>query len=110
MDIKDLLNYPEEQVTAYTPDVDDNIEDQLQERSGLQVEVNDDEADNCQELPVVSVVEAYRMVEMLERFWMQQDDSGIPFVAASQKMKDSVSMIRTKQLVQKNIDNFFQRI
>jgi hypothetical protein len=83
MDIKDLLNYPEEQVTAYTPDVDDNIEDQLQERSGLQVEVNDDEADNCQELPVVSVVEAYRMVEMLERFWMQQDDSGIPFVAAS---------------------------
>jgi hypothetical protein len=83
MDIKDLLNYPEEQVTAYTPDVDDNIEDQLQERSGLQVEVNDDEADNCQELPVVSVVEAYIMVEMLERFWMQQDDSGIPFVAAS---------------------------
>jgi hypothetical protein len=41
---------------------------------------------------------------------MQQDDSGIPFVAASQNMKDSVSMIRTKQLVQRNIDNFFQRI
>ncbi len=50
------------------------------------------------------------MVEMLERFWMQQDDWGIPFIAASQKMKDSVSMIRTKQLVQRNIDNFFQRI
>jgi hypothetical protein len=47
------------------------------------------------------------MVKMLERFWMQQDDSGIPFVAASQNMKDSVSMIRTKQLVQRNIDNFF---
>jgi len=41
---------------------------------------------------------------------MQQDDSGIPFVAASQKMKDGVSMIRTKQLVQRNIDNFFQCI
>jgi hypothetical protein len=54
----------------------------------------------------VSVAEAYIMVEMLERFWMQQDDSGIPFVAASQKMKDNVSMIRTKQLVQRNIDNF----
>jgi hypothetical protein len=40
--------------------------------------------------------EAYKMVEMLERFWMQQDDSGIPFVAASHKMKDSVSMIKTK--------------
>ncbi len=46
MDIRNLLNYPEEQVTAYTPDVDDVIEDQLQERSGLQVEVNDDEADD----------------------------------------------------------------
>jgi hypothetical protein len=110
MDIKNLLNYPKEQVTAYTPDVDDVIEDQLQERSGLQVEVNDNEADDSQELLVVSAAETYRMVEMLERFWIQQDDSSIPFVAASQKMKDSVSMIRTKQLVQRNIDSFFQRI
>jgi hypothetical protein len=30
-----LLNYPEEQVIAYTPDVDDVIKDQLQERLGL---------------------------------------------------------------------------
>ncbi len=60
------------------------------------MEVNDDEADDNQELPVMSATEAYIMVEMLERFWMQQDDLGIPFVAASQKMKDSVSMIRTK--------------
>ncbi len=90
--------------------MDDVIEDQLQERLGLQVEVNDDEVDDSQELPIVSAVEAYIMVEMLERFWMQQDDLGIPFVAASQKMKDSVSMIRTKQLVQRNIDSFFQRI
>jgi hypothetical protein len=44
----------------------------------------------------MSVAKAYKMVEMLERFWMQQDDSNIPFVVASQKMKDSVSMIRTK--------------
>ncbi len=46
MDIGNLLNYPEEQVTAYTPDVDDVIKDQLQERSGLQVEVNDDETND----------------------------------------------------------------
>jgi hypothetical protein len=90
--------------------VDDVIEDQLQERSDLHVEVNNDEADDSQELLVVSVVEAYIMVEMLERFWMQQDDSGIPFVATSQKMKDNVSMIGTKQLVQRNIDTFFQCI
>jgi hypothetical protein len=32
MDIMNLLNYPKDQVTAYTPDVDDVIEDQLQER------------------------------------------------------------------------------
>ncbi|KAH9567655.1 hypothetical protein CY35_03G036300 [Sphagnum magellanicum] len=92
--IRNMLNYPKEQVTAYT----------------LDVEVKDDEADDSQELFVVSATEAYRMVEMLERFWMQQDNSGIPFIAASQKMKDSVSMIRTKQLVQRNIDSFFQRI
>jgi hypothetical protein len=35
MDIRNLLNYPEEQVTAYTPDMDNVIEDQLQERSSL---------------------------------------------------------------------------
>jgi hypothetical protein len=74
------------------------------------VEVNNDEADDSQEFPIVSVTEAYKMVEMLERFWMQQDDLGIPFVAASQKMKEGVSMIRTKQLVQRNIDSFFQCI
>ncbi len=83
MDIRNLLNYPEEQVTAYTPNVDDVIKDQLQERSSLQVEVNDDEAYDNQEFPIVSAAEAYRMVEMLERFWMHQDDSGIPFIAAS---------------------------
>jgi hypothetical protein len=68
MDIRNLLNYPEEQVAVYTPDVDDVIEDQLQEQSDLQVEVNDDEADDSQELPVVSVTEVYRMVKMQERF------------------------------------------
>jgi hypothetical protein len=87
--------------------VDDVIKDQLQERSDLKVEVNDDEVDDSQELPVVSAAEASRMVKMLERFWMQQDDSGIPFVATSQKMKDNVNMIRTKQLVQRNINSFF---
>ncbi len=46
MDIKNLLNYPKEQVTTYTPDVDNVIEDQLQEWSGLQMEVNDDEVDD----------------------------------------------------------------
>jgi hypothetical protein len=71
MDIRNLLNYLEEQVTTYTPNVDDVIKDQLQEWSGLQVEVNDDEANDSQELPVVSAAEVYRMVEMLERFWMQ---------------------------------------
>ncbi len=87
--------------------MDDVIKDQLQERSDLKVEVNDDEVDDSQELPVVSAAEASRMVKMLERFWMQQDDSGIPFVATSQKMKDNVNMIRTKQLVQRNINSFF---
>ncbi len=60
------------------------------------MEVNDNEADDSEELPVVSAVEAYKMVEMLERFWMQQDNSGIPFVVASQNMKNNVNMIRTK--------------
>jgi hypothetical protein len=32
------------------------------------VEVNDDEADDSQEFPVVSATKAYRMVKMLERF------------------------------------------
>jgi len=35
MDIKNMLNYPEEQVTAYTFDVDKVIKDQLQEWSSM---------------------------------------------------------------------------
>lgn len=109
MDVRNLLNYPDEDVTSYTPDLDDIIENHLQEESTSSGQ-DIDEDDDSQEVPVVTAVEAYKMVESLERFWMQQSDSNISFIASLQKMKDSVSMLRIKQMVQRNIDSFFQRI
>ncbi len=58
-------------------------------------------------IPVVLAADAYKMAESLERFWMQQTDSNMTFINALQKMKDIISMERTKQMVQNKIDSFF---
>jgi len=52
MDIKNLLNYPEEQITSYTPYLDSIIEDHLEE-AGL-VPVLHEEEDDIKEVPAMS--------------------------------------------------------
>jgi hypothetical protein len=45
MDIRNLLNYPEEQITSYTPDLDSIIEDHLEE-AGLAPVLHEEEDDS----------------------------------------------------------------
>jgi len=108
MDIRNLLNYPEEQITSYTSDLDSIIEDHL-EKAGLTPVLHEEE-DDSKEVPAMSVADASEMLDKLVIFFMQQQDAEESCVSSIQKLKDKVSMIRTNRMVQKNIDRFFKRI
>ncbi len=108
MDIRNLLNYPEEQITSYTPDLDSIIEDHLEEAK--LAPVLHEEEDNSKEVHAMSVADASEMLDKLVIFFMQQQDADKSCVSSIQKLKDKVSMIRTNRMVQKNIDKFFKRI
>ncbi len=70
MDIRNLLNYPEEQITSYTPDLDSIIEDHLEE-AGLAPMLHEEEDDN-KEVLAMSAVDAFEMLDKLVIFFMQQ--------------------------------------
>jgi hypothetical protein len=69
MDIRNLLDYPEEQITSYTPDLDSIIEDHLEE-VGLAPMLHEEEDDN-KEVPTMSVANASEMLDKLVIFFMQ---------------------------------------
>ncbi len=108
MDIRNLLNYPEEQITSYTPDLDSIIEDHLEE-AGLAPVLHEEE-DDTKEVPAMSAADASEMLDKLVIFFMQQQDADESCVSSIQKLKDKMSMICTNRMVQKNIDRFFKRI
>jgi hypothetical protein len=108
MDIRNLLNYPEEQITSYTPDLDSIIEDRLEE-AGLALMLHEEEDDN-KEVPAMSAADASEMLVKLVIFFMQQQDADGSCVSSIQKLKNKVSMICTNRMVHKNIDKFFKRI
>jgi hypothetical protein len=108
MDIRNLFNYSEEQITSYMPDLDSIIEDHLEE-VGLAPVLHEEE-DNSKEVPAMSAADASKMLDMLVIFFMQQQDADESCVSSIQKLKDKVSMIHTNRMVQKNIDRFFKRI
>jgi hypothetical protein len=69
MDIRNLLNYPEEQITPYTPDLDSIIEDHLEE-AGLALVLHEEE-DDSKEVPAMSAADASEMLDKLVIFFMQ---------------------------------------
>jgi hypothetical protein len=70
MDIMNLLNYPEEQITSYMPDLDSIIEDHLEE-AGLAPVLHEKEDDN-KEMLAMSAIDASEMLDKLVIFFMQQ--------------------------------------
>ncbi len=73
MDIKNMLNYPKEQITSYTPDLDSIIEDHLEEAE--LAPVLHEEEDNSKEVPAMNVADASEMLDKLVIFFMQQQDA-----------------------------------
>ncbi len=68
MDIRNLLNYPEEQITSYTPDFDSIIENHLEE-VGLALVMHEEEDDN-KEVHAMSAADAFEMLDKLVIFFM----------------------------------------
>ncbi len=67
MDIRNLLNYPEEQITSYTPNLDSIIEDHLEE-AGLAPVLHEEE-DDSKEVPAMSAADAFEMLDKLVIFF-----------------------------------------
>uniref|UniRef100_M4BVB7 Uncharacterized protein n=1 Tax=Hyaloperonospora arabidopsidis (strain Emoy2) TaxID=559515 RepID=M4BVB7_HYAAE len=67
MDIRTLLNYSDEAVVTYLPELDEVIQDHIpMEADNAAVEEDDSEA-----LPPIPAAEAQQMIQALEIFWMQ---------------------------------------
>ena len=69
----------------------------------------DDEQDDSQELPKIAVLDAQKALELLETLWLQQDSDALGFFKLVQQMEDRVGAIRTIQMVQPDIRDFFKR-
>jgi len=73
MDIRNLLNYPEEQIASYTLDLDSIIEDHLEE-AGLALVMHEEE-DDSKEVLAMSAADASEILDKLVIFFMQQQDA-----------------------------------
>ena len=106
MDIRTLLNYSDEAVVTYLPDLDEVIQDHIpMEADNAAVEEDDSEA-----LPPILAAEAQQMIQALEIFWMQQANREDQIMRTLQQMKDKIMAIRTRQKVQKDIQSYFDRV
>jgi hypothetical protein len=73
MDIRNLLNYPEEQIASYTLDLDSIIEDHLEE-AGLALVMHEEE-DDSKKVLAMSAADASEILDKLVIFFMQQQDA-----------------------------------
>jgi hypothetical protein len=48
-------------------------------------------------------------VQILETFWLQQDEDSQEFIHSLQQMKNNINKIRVSQMVQTDIRKFFNR-
>jgi hypothetical protein len=58
----------------------------------------------------VSTKEASNMVQSLETFWLQQDGDNAVFILSLKCMQENVIMFMTRQMVENNINDFFQLV
>jgi hypothetical protein len=106
MDIRSLLTYPDEDIVSYIPTIDEIIDGHLPQPEGTQVD-DANEEDDSQEVAPVSTKEASNMLQSLETFSLQQDGDNVVFISSLRRMQEKVSMFITRQMVQKNINDFF---
>ena len=68
MDIRNLLDYPDEQEVAFVPDVNDVVQAQLDGMSSGNQIVEADDEDDSHEHPEINPVDAHLMLQTLETF------------------------------------------
>ncbi len=107
MDIRNLLNYPEENnymVASIDEDITNRIIEEL--RSQQDEDAASDNDDNV-EPPKISTRQAQEYLEGLTLFWMQQKESYHEFSESLKEQKEAVKKINMTGLKQKSILDYF---
>jgi hypothetical protein len=105
MEIRNLLNYPDEETVASVPIDDDITEAIIEQFQPLPLPANND--NDSQELLVVTSGEASEMFSKLQLFWTQQKDNYPTFVDSIVKMNDRVRHLHQNSLKQRPITSYF---
>jgi hypothetical protein len=107
MEIRNLLNYPDEETIASMPTDDDITEAIIEQFQPSPLPTDNDDDDDSQELPVVTSREASEMLSKLQLLWTQQKDSYLAFVDSIVKMNDRVRHLHQNSLKQRPIISYF---
>ncbi len=107
MDIRNLLNYPEENnymVASNDEDITNRIIEELRPQQDEDA-ANDN--DDSVELPKISTHQAQEYLEGLTFFWMQQKESYHEFSESLKEQKEAVKKISMTGLKQKSVLDYF---
>ena len=83
-DIRNLLDYRDEQEVAFVLDVDDVVQTQLDGMLGRNETGKADDEDDNHEHPEINPVDAHLMLQTLKTFWLQQDEDAQEFIRSLQ--------------------------
>jgi hypothetical protein len=106
MEIRNLLNYPNEETVANVPIDDDITKAIIEQFQPSPLPADNDDDDDSQELPVVTSGEASKMLSKLLLFWTKQKDSYLAFVDSIVKMNDRVRHLHQNSLKQRPITSY----
>jgi hypothetical protein len=107
MEIRNLLNYPDEETIASVPTDDDIKKAIIEQFQPSSLPADNDNDDNIHELSVVTSGEASKMLSKLQLFWTHQKDSYPAFVDSIVKMNDRVRHLHQNSLKQRPITSYF---
>ncbi|KAI1001992.1 hypothetical protein K3495_g6206 [Podosphaera aphanis] len=103
MDIRNLLNYPEEQIITWMPSEEEIVEQISRDE---REENNADEEDDSEEIPKVKHQDAIKILENLKVFFQQQNSNQNMELDMVPILKDAATKLQ-KQGVQSTLDHYF---
>ncbi len=104
MDIRNLLNYPEEQIITWMPSEEEIVEQISRDE---REESNADEEDDSEEIPKVKHQDAIKMLESLKVFFQQQNSNQNMELDMVRILKDAATKLQKQGLVQSTLDHYF---
>ncbi|KAF5195053.1 hypothetical protein FRX31_015359 [Thalictrum thalictroides] len=113
MDVRNLLNYPEESNAHYIPG-DEEIIENVREENNVSVQCsafeNNNELDDSEELPQISISQALDSMKMVELCLLQQNDISPAMFTHVKQIRDTLLHKLHKKKTQRSIDSYFSRI